>query len=129
MTFHTAADYTPEQTELIRAATLTAATILGDYMDDLVVVGGLVPQPSYPPFRSLNVTTARNSVHALRAGLLNHHHETTFQIAGNEHAVVGEALCNRPFLNQTPDFVEGLYVSDLLWAPSEYLPCFLLQSH
>ena len=31
MTFQTAADYTPEQTELIRAATLTAATILGAY--------------------------------------------------------------------------------------------------
>lgn len=49
MTFHTAADYTPEQTELIRAATLTAATILGDYMDDLVVVGGLVPSLLIPP--------------------------------------------------------------------------------
>jgi hypothetical protein len=30
MTFNTAADYTPEQTELIRAATLTAATITDD---------------------------------------------------------------------------------------------------
>lgn len=49
MTFHTAADYTPEQTELIRAATLTVATILGDYMDDLVVVGGLVPSLLIPP--------------------------------------------------------------------------------
>lgn len=49
MTFHTAADYTPEQTELIRAATLTAATILGDYMDDLAVVGGLVPSLLIPP--------------------------------------------------------------------------------
>ncbi len=43
MMFQTAADYTTEQTDLIRAVTLTAATILGDYMDDLVVVGGLVP--------------------------------------------------------------------------------------
>lgn len=49
MTFSTAADYTPEQTELIRAATLTAATILGDYMDDLAVVGGLVPSLLIPP--------------------------------------------------------------------------------
>ena len=48
MTFHTAADYTPEQTELIRAATLTAATILGDYMGDLAVVGGLVPSLLIP---------------------------------------------------------------------------------
>ena len=48
MTFHTAADYTPEQTELIRSATLTAATILGDYMDDLAVVGGLVPSLLIP---------------------------------------------------------------------------------
>ena len=48
MTFHTAADYTREQTELIRAATLTAATILGDYMDDLAVVGGLVPSLLIP---------------------------------------------------------------------------------
>jgi hypothetical protein len=53
MTFHTAADYTPEQTELIRAATLTAATILGDYMDDLVVVGGLCPAFLFPQRHSL----------------------------------------------------------------------------
>jgi len=39
MTFNTAAGYSPEQTELIRTATLTVATILGDYMDDLAVVG------------------------------------------------------------------------------------------
>lgn len=43
MTFGNASEYSPEQTELIRATTLTAATILGDYMDDLAVVGGLVP--------------------------------------------------------------------------------------
>jgi hypothetical protein len=49
MTFPTAADYTSEQTELIRAATLTAATILGDYMEDLAVVGGLVPSLLIPP--------------------------------------------------------------------------------
>lgn len=49
MTFHAAADYTPEQTELIRAVTLTAATVLGDYMDDLAVVGGLVPSLLIPP--------------------------------------------------------------------------------
>lgn len=48
MTFHTAADYTQQQTELIRSATLTAATILGDYMDDLAVVGGLVPSLLVP---------------------------------------------------------------------------------
>ncbi len=48
MTFNTAADYTPEQTELIRTATLTVATILGDYMDDLAVVGGLVPSLLIP---------------------------------------------------------------------------------
>lgn len=48
MPFHTAADYTPQQTELIRSATLTAATILGDYMDDLAVVGGLVPSLLIP---------------------------------------------------------------------------------
>jgi hypothetical protein len=49
MTFNIAADYSQEQTELIRAATLTAATILGDYMDDLAVVGGLVPSLLIPP--------------------------------------------------------------------------------
>jgi hypothetical protein len=49
MTSHTAADYSPEQTDLIRAVTLTAATILGDYMDDLAVVGGLVPSLLIPP--------------------------------------------------------------------------------
>lgn len=49
MTYLTAADYTPEQTELIRATTLTTATILGDYIDELAVVGGLVPSLLIPP--------------------------------------------------------------------------------
>jgi len=49
MTLHTVADYTTVQTDLIRSTTITAATILGDYMDDLVVVGGLVPSLLIPP--------------------------------------------------------------------------------
>jgi hypothetical protein len=39
----TAADYKSEQVELVRATCLYVATKLGDMMDDLVVVGGLVP--------------------------------------------------------------------------------------
>lgn len=35
--------YTAEDTELVRAACLTVAVTLGAYIDDLVVVGGLVP--------------------------------------------------------------------------------------
>mgnify|MGYP006896982454 CR=1 FL=1 len=48
MTFATIADYSPEMTFRIRKATLTVATILGDYIDDLVVVGGLVPSLLIP---------------------------------------------------------------------------------
>jgi len=48
MTFLTAADYTPAQTELVRATTLTVATLLGDYMEEMVVVGGLVPSLLIP---------------------------------------------------------------------------------
>ena len=39
----TAAGYKGRQTELVRATCLYAATRLGDIMDELVVVGGLVP--------------------------------------------------------------------------------------
>ena len=39
----TAAGYGGGQTELVRATCLCAATKLGDIMDELVVVGGLVP--------------------------------------------------------------------------------------
>ena len=39
----TAAGYEGERTELVRATCLYAATKLGDVMDELVVVGGLVP--------------------------------------------------------------------------------------
>ena len=39
----TAAGYGGEQTELVRATCLYVATKLGDIMDELVVVGGLVP--------------------------------------------------------------------------------------
>ena len=39
----TAAGYAPEQVERVRATCLYLATKLGDLMDELVVVGGLVP--------------------------------------------------------------------------------------
>jgi hypothetical protein len=38
-----ASEYKPEQVELVRAACLYVATKLGDMMDDLVIIGGLVP--------------------------------------------------------------------------------------
>ena len=38
-----ASDYAPEQVALVRAVCLFIATKLGDLMDELVVVGGLVP--------------------------------------------------------------------------------------
>ena len=38
-----AVDYKSEQVELVRAACLYVATKLGDMMDDLVIIGGLVP--------------------------------------------------------------------------------------
>lgn len=39
----TAAGYSPEQLKTVLATCLTLASILGDLLDDLVVVGGLVP--------------------------------------------------------------------------------------
>jgi hypothetical protein len=39
----TAAGYKSEQVELVRATCLYVATKLGDIMDELVVIGGLVP--------------------------------------------------------------------------------------
>lgn len=39
----TAAGYPAGQVELVRATCLTVATVLGDLMDDLVVIGGFVP--------------------------------------------------------------------------------------
>ena len=38
-----ASEYTSEQVELVRAACLYVATKLGDMMEDLLIVGGLVP--------------------------------------------------------------------------------------
>jgi len=38
-----AADYTKEQIQLVKATCLYIATILGDYMEEAVIVGGLVP--------------------------------------------------------------------------------------
>lgn len=38
-----ASEYTSEQVELVRATCLYVATTLGDLMDEVVVVGGLVP--------------------------------------------------------------------------------------
>ena len=38
-----AAYYTPKDIELVRSACLTLASHLGSFLDDLVVIGGLVP--------------------------------------------------------------------------------------
>lgn len=50
----TAAGYSPEMTRLVRATCLYVATKLGDFMDEVVVVGGMVPsllidQTALPP--------------------------------------------------------------------------------
>jgi hypothetical protein len=39
----TSKEYPKEQVELVRSTCLYVATILGDYMEDVVIVGGLVP--------------------------------------------------------------------------------------
>lgn len=39
----TAAGYREEETQLVEAACLTVATVIGDLMDDICIVGGLVP--------------------------------------------------------------------------------------
>lgn len=48
----TASDYNPDQLELVHSICLYISTIIGDYIDDLVIVGGLVPNliiPQAPP--------------------------------------------------------------------------------
>ena len=39
----TAKEYSNDQAQLVRATCLYVATILGDYIEDIVIVGGLVP--------------------------------------------------------------------------------------
>ena len=38
-----AADYLPEHTELVEQSLLYLATFIGEFLDDIVIVGGLVP--------------------------------------------------------------------------------------
>jgi len=38
-----ASDYFPEKVEVLKSTCLYIATVLGDLMDELVIVGGLVP--------------------------------------------------------------------------------------
>jgi len=48
----TASDYSPHQLDLVLSVCLYISTIIGDFMDDLVIVGGLVPNlviPQDPP--------------------------------------------------------------------------------
>lgn len=57
-----ASDYTPEQVRLARSTCLYVATKLGDLMDEIVVVGGLVPsllidQSGLPPETPAHVGT------------------------------------------------------------------------
>ena len=71
----TAAGYRPDQVELVRATCLYVATKLGDLMDELVVVGGLVPsllvdQRALPPGVDAHVGTMDLDV-GLTIGLLD----------------------------------------------------------
>lgn len=57
-----ASDYTPEQVALVRAICLFVGTKLGDMMEEIVVVGGLVPsliidQETLPPGAMAHVGT------------------------------------------------------------------------
>ena len=48
----TSGDYTPEALALVRSASLTVATVLGDLMEkDITIVGGLVPSLLIDPMR------------------------------------------------------------------------------
>jgi hypothetical protein len=42
-------DYTPETYERVRQALLHVATILGDWMEQVTVIGGIVPSLLVPP--------------------------------------------------------------------------------
>ena len=58
----TAAEYSPRYVELVKRTCLYLATILGDFQDDLVVVGGLVPtllipEGSLPEFEPAHIGT------------------------------------------------------------------------
>lgn len=70
-----ASEYKSEQVELVKATCLYAATKLGDMMDDLVIVGGLVPsllidQATLPADVALHVGTMDLDV-GLQIALLN----------------------------------------------------------
>ena len=65
----TAAGYRREQVELVRATCLYVATKLGDLMDDLVVVGGLVPSLLIPPDELPEGTEAHVGTMDLDVGL------------------------------------------------------------
>jgi hypothetical protein len=54
-----ASEYKSEQGELVRATCLYVATKLGDMMDDLVIVGGLVPSLIGPNRAPLTCPTDR----------------------------------------------------------------------
>ena len=64
----TAAGYRSEYLDLVRATCLYVATKLGDLMDEIVIVGGLVPSPR--SFPSLSACTQMSSSWAL-AGILS----------------------------------------------------------
>jgi len=64
-----ASDYGSEQAELVRAACLYVATRLGDLMDELVVVGGLVPSLLIDPAGLPEGTSAHAGTMDLDVGL------------------------------------------------------------
>ena len=77
----TAAGYAPEQVQRVRATCLYLATKLGDLMDDLVVVGGLVPsllidQSQLPEEVSPHVGTMDLDVGLAFVVVAEHHYQT-----------------------------------------------------
>jgi hypothetical protein len=112
-----ASEYKSEQVELVRATCLYVATKLGDMMDDLVIVGGLVPsliidQQTLPADVAPHVGTMDLDV-GLQIALLNEgrYRELTERLrdAGYGGGVDDVAAKLRPLLDD-PDAQRGLAV-------------------
>src|SRR5260370_13120516 len=95
MKFSSASDYRSENTRLSESALLSLWAKVGDFKDDIVLVGGLVP--GY---------ICRPSVDGLEPNTLDVDFGIALAAGGNMYSPLSERLANEGFLRENGRFVK-----------------------
>ena len=107
-----ASDYQPQHISLVRSTCLTVSTFLGDLLDDMVIVGGLVPGLLIPQERLPDGTDQHVGTRDLDLGF------SLGLLEGSRYQEIAERLTSAGF---RPDVNDDGNVTLQRWIQKEYL--------